>query len=129
MSIVRKKLLLNYNMFKVERFNEALRKEVALAIARELELPNALLTVTYVISSKDEHYAKVGISVLPFSLAGTALKQLRKKQKVIMAAAHKKIRIRRLPKVIWALDNTENEAAKIEAEISRDEAEIENYVG
>ncbi len=116
-------------MSKVDQVNELLRHELAAAILKEVDLPEALITVTYVISSADEHYAKVGVSVLPFNLAGTALKELRKKTSTILREAKKRVKIRRFPQITWAIDSTEEKAAEVEAVIDQDEAEIRRILG
>jgi len=116
-------------MSKIDQVNELLRHELAAAILKEVELPEALLTVTYVVSSSDERYAKAGVSVLPFGMAGSALKELRKKTNAILGQVKKRVKIRRLPKLTWAIDNTEERAAEVEAAISDDEAELRRILG
>ncbi|HNX10560.1 MAG TPA: ribosome-binding factor A [bacterium] len=111
-------------MSKIDQVNELLRHELAAAILKEVELPDTLLTITYVISSSDGHYAKAGISVLPFNQSGSALKELRKKTSAILVEVKKRVKLRRFPQITWAVDNTEEKAAEIEAVIDEDEAEI-----
>jgi len=64
-------------MSKIPRYNELILEELAQAVNREVALPNTLITVTYVECSPDLKQAKVGISVLPDNLAGTALRKLK----------------------------------------------------
>jgi len=108
-------------MSKIERINELLQEGLAEAVSREVALENALITVSYVDCSPDLKQAKVGISVLPDNLAGTALKKLNANTNVIVNILKKKTKLRRLPHLQWEFDATEREADKIEKLI----AEIE----
>ncbi len=91
-----------------------LREELAAVINREVGLPNALITVTYVECSEDLKQARIGVSVLPDNLAGTALRKLRAESGQIVGLLRQRVKLRRLPKFIWEFDATEREAMKIE---------------
>ncbi len=101
-------------MSKVPRLNEMLREELAAVINREVGLPNALITVTYVECSEDLKQARIGVSVLPDNLAGTALRKLRSESGQIVGLLRQRVKLRRLPKFVWEFDATEREASKIE---------------
>ncbi|MBN2854332.1 ribosome-binding factor A, partial [Patescibacteria group bacterium] len=62
---------------QIERVNELLLEELANAINKEVGLPDALITVSFVDCDPDLKNARVGISVLPDRLAGTALRLLK----------------------------------------------------
>ena len=112
-------------MASAEQMNEALQPVLAAAVNRELELPNALVTVVFVRTSKDLKYATVGVSVLPVGWQGTALAKLRQKSGDIAARLRKSLVLRRIPQLNWIADTTEAKAEVIEAAISADEKEIE----
>lgn len=112
-------------MSRIAQINESIKHELANILNKELEMPNALITVTYVYCSEDLNYAKVGVSVLPDRMAGTALRVLRQKSGEIAKLLEKRTTIRKVPKMAWGLDTTEREASIIEQAIDEDEAEIE----
>jgi len=101
-------------MSRVDKLNELFKEEIADLISREIYIDNALITVSYVSCTGDLNYAKVGISVLPDKFSGTALKILRSHTSQFAGILKKKLKIRKIPKINWAFDSTEKDAAKIE---------------
>lgn len=101
-------------MSKLPRINELLHEELALAVNRYVELENALITITYVECSPDLKQAKVGVSVLPDNLAGTALRKLTAATSQLIPVLRQRVKLRKLPHLIWEFDATEKEAGKIE---------------
>ncbi len=101
-------------MSKLPRINELILEELAVVINREVGIPNTLITVTYVECSPDLKQAKVGISVLPDGLAGTALRKLNTTTGQIIPLLRSRLKLRKLPHLIWEFDSTEREAQKIE---------------
>jgi len=101
-------------MSKIPRINELILEELAQAVNREVGLPNALITVTYVDCSKDLKQAKVGFSVLPDNLAGTALRKLSAATSRMIPILRSRLKLRKLPHLVWEFDATEREASKIE---------------
>lgn len=112
-------------MAKVEQLNELLHRELGAAINRELELPEVFVTISYVSCTPDLQFAKIGVSVLPDRLAGTALKKLKAASGRLAAAAVKRTRLRKIPRLLWEFDPTEKKAAVLEAVL----AEIEQEEG
>ena len=111
-------------MSKIPRINELLLEELALVVNREVALPNALITIAYVECSPDLKQAKIGFSVLPDNLAGTALRKLEGATSTIVGLLRPRLKLRKLPHFIWEFDATEREADKIEkliAGIDQDE--------
>ena len=102
------------NMPRPERVNELIKRNIADLINREVYLKDGLITVSFVDCSPDLARAKIGISVLPANLAGTALKVLRGHSSLFTKILKKKTRLRHIPKFDWVIDSTEEEAAKIE---------------
>jgi len=114
-------------MPKIPRLNELLRAELATAVSREVGLPDALITITYVECAPDLSQAKIGFSVLPDSLAGTALRHLKSATSQLLPILRSRIKLRKFPHLIWEFDATEREAAKIERLLaSGDEAASES---
>lgn len=96
------------------RFDELLLKELAAIISRDLEFPEALVTVLSVNCSTDQRYASVKISILPENFAGSALATLRKNSANFAKKLQTKTKMREVPKLTWVFDPTEKEASKIE---------------
>lgn len=101
-------------MSKIERTNELIKAELATALSRQAILEDALITVTYVECSEDLKQAKIGVSVLPDRLAGTALRKLNSSTHILVGEIKKRLKLRRLPKFVWEFDASEREADKIE---------------
>jgi ribosome-binding factor A len=101
-------------MSKLERVNDLLLVEIAQAINREVAVENALITITYVECSPDLKQAKIGFSVLPDKLTGTALRKLTAATSQLAGILRARTKMRRLPRLIWEFDATEKEASKIE---------------
>ncbi len=113
-------------MSKVERINDLILEELAIAVNREVGIENALVTITYVECSPDLKQAKIGFSVLPDKLAGTALRKLNAATSQLVGILRARTRMRKLPHLVWEFDATEREAGKIErliADINKNEAE------
>ncbi len=105
-------------MAKAEKLNGLLMFELAQAVNREVSLGNILITITYVDCSPDLSQAKIGFSVLPDNMVGTALRKLNSATGEIVAILRKRLKLRKMPHLIWEFDVTEKEAAKIERLIS-----------
>jgi ribosome-binding factor A len=101
-------------MAKVEQLNELLHRELSAAINRELDFPEVFVTIVYVSCNPDLQFAKVGISVLPDRLAGTAIKKLKAASGRLAAAVMKKTRLRKVPRLVWSFDPTERKAAVLD---------------
>lgn len=101
-------------MSKIPRINDLILEELAKAVNQEVGLPNALITITYVECSPDLKQAKVGFSVLPDNLAGTALRKLMSSTSVLIPILRGRTRLRKMPHLIWEFDATEKEAGKID---------------
>lgn len=101
-------------MARVEKINSLLLQELAKLTAEKIDLPDCLITISYVECSPDLRWAKVGVSVLPEKYTGTALKKLRQNQKIITAALRKQLKLKYIPAFIWQFDKRESKAAEIE---------------
>jgi len=108
---------------QIERLNEQLKEELANLITKEMPLNNGLITVCFVNCSPDLKYAKVGISVLPEKYGPSVLRKLGQLSGLFSRVLRNKLKIRQIPKFNWMFDNTESEAAKIEAVIKQIEEE------
>ncbi len=101
-------------MSRPEQVNELIKRNIADLINREVFLKDGLITVSFVDCSPNLERAKIGVSILPANLAGTALKILRGSSSLFTKTLKKKTRLRHIPKFDWVIDSTEEEASKIE---------------
>jgi len=101
-------------MRRIEQVNEALRKELSLAIAREKPVEGAFVTINQVECTPDLKRAKIKITVLPEKMLGTALKELRAASGELAALARKRIKIGWLPFFDWEPDEGAMEANEME---------------
>ena len=99
---------------RIQQINELLKKELAVLVSREIPIENSLITITYVNTSPDLRYAKVGVSVLPDNTFGSALKKLRAHSKPFSQELKKKLNLKFIPKFSWVADDQEKHAAKID---------------
>ena len=115
---------------RIVQLNEQLKQELANLIVKEINLTNGLITVSFVDCSTDLKYAKVAISVLPEKFGPSILKRMHKLSGYFSKVLKRKLKIRQIPKFNWLLDNTESEAAKIEAvlkEIKKRRGQMTNF--
>ncbi|MFP4514458.1 MAG: ribosome-binding factor A [Parcubacteria group bacterium] len=91
-------------MSSQERLNSLLKTEIAKIISQEIIIPEVLLTVLRVSSDDRGSFLKVELSILPSTKAGTALSLLRKNTKAIAKKLQNKARLKRIPKLDWALN-------------------------
>ncbi|MFH1745263.1 MAG: ribosome-binding factor A [bacterium] len=90
--------------YRLAQINEAIKNELARLISRDTPLENGLITVLRVKCSADFKNATVKISVLPDGLAGTALKMVKKNNKLFSENVGRKLKLRNIPKLFFRLD-------------------------
>jgi len=101
-------------MTRLDKINSLLIKELANLINKEISLDNGLITVSFIDCSRDLKNVKIGISVMPENLSGTALKKLRKGNKIFSQNLKKRLNLKFIPKFNWIIDEREKNAANIE---------------
>jgi ribosome-binding factor A len=95
----------------IHRFHEALAE----SIEAEVDFPpGVFVTLVHAEVTGDKRHAKGTISVLPEDKVDQALEALKTSSRYIKESLNKKLRLRRLPELHWTIDQTEEEAAKIE---------------
>ena len=102
-----------------KRLNDLLRQRIAELVNQLVEFYDGLITISYVDLSGDGLEAKIAVSVLPISLYGTALRQLRKASAIIAKRAAKNCRLSRVPKLIWSIDDSAEQAACLDEAIGQ----------
>jgi ribosome-binding factor A len=102
-------------MERIKRVNQLIKEKIADILLKETCFDkDTLVTVQNVDTSKDLRYAKVGISVIPFSKSEDVLKVLEKRAFEIHRELNKAIEIRFIPKIKFEIDTGEEKADRIE---------------
>lgn len=106
---------------RIERAQTLIREVAAAVLARELALPEGVLvTVTRVAASDDLYYATVFVSVLgpDESAEAAALDELRQVTGLVQRALNRKLRMRPVPRITFAIDQDEKRRERIEKLLS-----------
>jgi ribosome-binding factor A len=101
----------------MRRVDEAVREVLGDAVAQDLKDPRVgFVTVTEVRTSADLRHARVFVSVFgtPDEQAAT-LEGLRSAHGVLQARVARELRMKRTPALEFALDDTAEKAARLEA--------------
>jgi len=99
---------------RIKKLNSLLLEETNELILEEVEFPeDTLVTITSVETSKDLHYAKVFLSVLPPQNKEKVLKIL--KASNIQNLLFRKLTTKFIPKLQYYIDDTEEKAESIES--------------
>ena len=100
---------------RISRVNSLIQEKIAEILVREIFVKDVLITVFGVDTSKDLKYAKIKISIMPFSQSGEVLKILKKQLPNLQRILNQKIIIKFVPQIRFALDKTEEKASRVEA--------------
>lgn len=104
---------------RIEKMKNLLREELAKILDREVDFPqDSIVTITKVSISPDAYYAAVFISILGKEPA-SALEILQKKVYNIQQALNRRVRMRPVPKIRFAIDEGELQREKIEKSLAR----------
>ncbi len=96
------------------RVGNLIRDELGKIILKEMEFPDALVTITDVEIGEDMDWAKVMISVIPPAKAENALKSLRLNRGRLQHMLLRKINIKPMPKIGFEIDRGVENAARVE---------------
>jgi ribosome-binding factor A len=100
--------------FRSERVSKLIREELGKIMVRETEFPGALVTITEVEVDKKLDHAKVNVSVIPSEFGAPALTELGKRAGYLQHLLVKKINIKPMPRISFALDRGPENAALVE---------------
>lgn len=99
---------------------ERLKDGLAEIFARDVEFPPGMLvTVLGAKMTQDRRFAKITLSVFPTGAQQQTLDILAQFKHEINDGLAKRMRIRVIPKLHYVFDDTEAEAAVIDAELNR----------
>jgi len=100
---------------RLQKLESLLRSEVGAILERELELPpNTLLTITSVTVLPDLSQARLGVSILPVDRSQRIFKLLAAKAPNLQQLVNRRLRLYRVPKLSFYLDDSLAEADRIE---------------
>lgn len=100
--------------YREERIASHIKEELSKIIARDIEVPGALLTITEVNLTKKLDQATILVSVFPSDKAEWAVAVLTKKVRDLRYSLIKKIPIRMMPHLLFKIDRGPEKAAVIE---------------
>lgn len=101
------------------QISETVQEILATALPGEIESPGFLITITDLNCASDFSLARVSVSILPEKFSGTALKNLRKKSKILSEIIKKKLKLVKGPFLVWEIDDGFKKASSIEASLDR----------
>jgi ribosome-binding factor A len=99
---------------RISRVNSLIQEKIAEILVREIFVKDVLITVLGVDTSKDLKYARIKISIIPFSQSEMVLGILKKQLPKLQRILNQKITIKFVPQIRFALDKTEEKASRIE---------------
>lgn len=104
---------------RIEKVNRLVKEELGKIIYRDLDLKeDVLVTVSDINVSRTLEHAKVSISVLPSQKGKEVLDRLNKFIYSIQQELNKHLAINPVPKIFFALDESEAKAKRIDEILS-----------
>lgn len=102
-------------MWRVEKVNSLIKKELGKIILKEIDLPpEILLTITRVEASSNLFQAKVFVSVMPEEKTEEIFKILNQNIFSLQQKLNKKLKMRPVPKISFVKEKRTVEAGRIE---------------
>jgi ribosome-binding factor A len=108
-------------LFRKERVASVIQEELAKMIVRDIELTGGLITVVEVAVDEKLEHARVSVSVIPTSLEPVALRRLNMKIGEFQHQLNRKMGIRPMPLISFAIDRGNENAAKVEKRLLEEE--------
>lgn len=91
--------------FRNLKIASLIEHELSLFIAREIEVPDALITITDVEVSEDLDNTKITLSVIPYEKELEAFTAIESRRKEIEYKILRKTRLRVIPKFKFVIDS------------------------
>jgi len=100
---------------RIEQINALLQQIIAEILIENIEFESGVLaTITRVDTAADLGHAKIFVSVLPLAKKKEALEKIRKSVFEIQKIVFLKLKIAHVPRLHFFVDETEEEAQRIE---------------
>ena len=110
---------------RIEKINKLLKQQISQAILKNLEFKKeTMITVTRVETSPDFNYAKTKVSIIPFDKAEKILEILKIKKGTIQRSITKNLEMKKVPKVRFVLDKTEQKVSRVEQLIKKMQRDV-----
>jgi ribosome-binding factor A len=101
---------------RITKLNDLIRDRISEIFSRELSLKKGVfISVIKVTTTKDLESTKILVSIFPEKERSYAMNTLKKEIYRIQGALNSKMQIRRLPRIEFLLDRTQEEVDKLEA--------------
>ena len=105
---------------RIDQLNALIQREVALIIERDIERPEGvLITVSRASVADDAESAKLWISTWPFEQGEPMLREIERNIVMIQDQLNKKLVMKFVPKIRFALDDSEEKAKAIHELLDR----------
>jgi len=99
---------------RIDQLNALIQQEVAAIVERDIERPEGVLvTISRALVADDAESAKVWISTWPFEQGEMILKEIERNIVSIQDQLNKKLVMKFVPKLRFALDDSEEKAKAI----------------
>jgi len=100
---------------RINRINEEIQKSLASALrsVKDPRVTDALISITRVETTPDLRYAKVYVSILQEDKAADAMKGLKSASGFLRRQLGSDVRLRCVPEIVWALDDSIVYGAKL----------------
>lgn len=109
-------------MRRLEQVNALILEELGKIVDKNIDMPaEALVTLTHVITSSDKHYADVFVSVMPLDQEKEVLAIFAERVGEIQHMLNRKLRMRPVPRIKFAVDTGEKKRERIESLLSRED--------
>jgi len=111
--------------FRSERVSSLIREQLGELLVREFNFDGALATITDVEVDKKLEHAKITVSVIPSGRTTSVVGQLDREAGRLQHLLMKKINIKPMPRIAFAIDNGYENAAKVEKSLMEGGSEEE----
>ena len=100
---------------RINRINEEIQKSLAASLrsVKDPRVADALISITRVETTPDLRYTKVYVSVLQEDKAADAMKGLKSAAGFLRRQLGSDVRLRCVPEIVWALDDSITYGAKL----------------
>ena len=100
---------------RINRINEEIQKSLADALrsVKDPRVADALISITRVETTPDLRYTKVYVSILQEEKANDAMKGLKSAAGFLRRQLASDVRLRCVPEIVWALDDSITYGAKM----------------
>jgi len=104
---------------RIQRVNQLIKQQISQLLLREIDFGNILVTVTNAEVSADLRQTKIKISVMPAEKGELVLRILERNIFHLQQILNKKLHMKIVPKISFAIDQAEIKAQRMEEILRR----------